>query len=138
MTIVAKKYFTVAEADAMLPEVSKSVEKLMTIADTLETFDEIKLGFEDDFAAVAHEVTKNKNFHKLSHDLYAGIEQLLQQGIIVKDLEMGLADFFAQVEGKEIFLCWKAGEAKIGHWHEINAGFKNRKPISSIKEKFQS
>ncbi|HAA72843.1 MAG TPA: hypothetical protein DCE55_27130, partial [Planctomycetaceae bacterium] len=27
-------------------------------------------------------------------------------------------------------LCWKLGESEIRHWHEIDAGFSSRQPLT--------
>jgi len=47
----------------------------------------------------------------------------------VKDLDIGLLDFPCAVDGKLILLCWKMGEKTIEHWHSMEEGFANRKPI---------
>jgi hypothetical protein len=52
-------------------------------------------------------------------------------GVQVKDLEMGLLDFPCKVEGEVLLLCWKLGEAVIGHWHSTSEGFAFRKPIDA-------
>ena len=28
-----------------------------------------------------------------------------------------------------MFLCWRYGEDRITHWHEVEAGFAGRQPI---------
>ncbi len=50
-------------------------------------------------------------------------------GCIVKDIDLGLLDFPALQDGNPIYLCWKAGEKQITHWHGIDEGFPFRKPI---------
>jgi hypothetical protein len=50
-------------------------------------------------------------------------------GVQVKDLDIGLLDFPCVVDGETILLCWKLGEEKIAHWHNMTEGFKGRKPI---------
>jgi hypothetical protein len=32
-------------------------------------------------------------------------------------------------EGRAIYLCWKAGEARITHWHGMDEGFSERKAL---------
>ena len=55
-----------------------------------------------------------------------GIHEL---GAVVKDLDDGLVDFPARVEGEEAFLCWRLGEEEIGYWHGLDEGFAGRKPL---------
>ncbi len=52
-------------------------------------------------------------------------------GILVKDLEIGLIDFPALYRGKEVYLCWRLGEADIGYWHPVDEGFAGRRTIDS-------
>ena len=46
-----------------------------------------------------------------------------------KGFDAGLVDFYSLREDRPIFLCWKLGEERITHWHEIDAGFSGRQPI---------
>jgi hypothetical protein len=53
-------------------------------------------------------------------------------GCIVKDIDLGLLDFPSVRDGEPVYLCWKAGDATIAHWHGIDEGFQSRKPIEPI------
>ncbi len=132
MAFPEKKYFTVFQAERLLPEVEQILKRLAAIQQTLSAFDQIKLRFEDHFQAAAHEVTKNKNFHKLNHDLYGAVEELVEMGVILKDMNKGLVDFYSKFNGREIFLCWQLGEKRVGHWHELHTGFEGRRPVSEL------
>ena len=134
MEFIEKQYFTLAQAEKLIPEVEQVLKRLLAIQETLSAFDEVKLNFEDEFKGVVHHIVKNKNFHKLNFDLYRGIEQMLDMGVILKALNLGLIDFYSKHENREIFLCWKLGESRIEHWHEINTGFSGRRPIAEIKK----
>ncbi len=57
------------------------------------------------------------------------VEALQATGCEVKDLELGLVDFRSQREGREVYLCWRVGEATISYWHELDAGFGGRQPL---------
>ena len=50
-------------------------------------------------------------------------------GCVVKDLDVGLADFPTLYRGQEAYLCWKLGEPAIRFWHGVDEGFAGRKPI---------
>ena len=43
--------------------------------------------------------------------------------------EAGLVDFYSLREDRPIFLCWRLGEDRITHWHEVDSGFSGRQPI---------
>lgn len=53
-------------------------------------------------------------------------------GIQVKSIEPGLLDFPALLGNKEVLLCWKEGEEKITHYHDLSGGFAGRQPIPQI------
>jgi hypothetical protein len=50
-------------------------------------------------------------------------------GAVLKDPRTGLIDFYGQVDGKLVWLCWRYGEDAISHYHQLNEGFSARKPI---------
>lgn len=52
-------------------------------------------------------------------------------GCLFKGFEEGLVDFYALRDDRLVFLCWKYGEPKITHWHEVDAGFPGRQPIDA-------
>jgi len=51
-------------------------------------------------------------------------------GGIVKDLELGIVDFPAVWDGKEVYLCWRYGEKAVGYYHDRSSGYPGRKPLS--------
>ncbi len=62
------------------------------------------------------------------------VDELAEIGVELKDYETGLVDFVGRHEGRDVYLCWKLGEEKITHWHELNTGFAGRKPVSQLQE----
>lgn len=59
----------------------------------------------------------------------SGVEALTAKGIILRDADTGLIDFPTQREGRLVYLCWRLGEDRVTHWHEVESGFGGRKPI---------
>jgi hypothetical protein len=51
------------------------------------------------------------------------------QGVQVKDMDRGLIDFPAEVDGQDALLCWHVGEERIAYWHSPEDGFAGRKPL---------
>ena len=138
-----KKYFTIEEASQKLPEVRKLVEKLLILKrrilyliETRDIQEElIEVTSEGAFQFYLEEEIKvNKRFHDLHYKFYRTLEQLIATGIVLKDLDEGLIDFYYRFEGRDVFLCWKMGEEKIRHWHEITVGFEDRKKILDLDE----
>lgn len=61
-------------------------------------------------------------------------EELERIGCELKDYRIGLVDFPARLEGRDVYFCWKLGEDKVDHWHEVTAGYAGRQPLSSSPE----
>ena len=58
--------------------------------------------------------------------------ELEQIGCVFKGFEQGLVDFYGKLDGKEIFWCWKQGEEKIEHWHDVKTGYAGRQPVPEV------
>jgi hypothetical protein len=55
--------------------------------------------------------------------------ELEEMGAVLKDPRSGLVDFYGQVDGKRVWLCWKYGEDAVTHYHGLHEGFSGRKAI---------
>jgi hypothetical protein len=67
--------------------------------------------------------------NNLEESIREALERIQSTGCIVKDLEVGLLDFPARMNGEEVYLCWKLGEDRIRFYHRQDEGFSGRKPI---------
>jgi hypothetical protein len=56
--------------------------------------------------------------------------ELEQLGIQLKDRRLGLVDFPSEMNGRDILLCWRLGEPEVQFWHELDAGYAGRQPLS--------
>lgn len=65
------------------------------------------------------------------------IEQIQETGCVLKDLDEGLVDFPALLNGNEVYLCWKLGEDRIGFWHGLDEGFAGRKPLENSEDELE-
>ena len=57
------------------------------------------------------------------------LETLAEAGIVLKDIDRGLVDFPALIDGREVFLCWELGEDEVAFWHDLEAGYRGRQPL---------
>jgi hypothetical protein len=64
--------------------------------------------------------------------LDALVHQIQDLDVLIKDINLGLLDFPALKDGREVYLCWQYGEGEIAYWHEVEAGFAGRQPISTF------
>ena len=60
------------------------------------------------------------------------VEELTELGVEFKDPVMGLVDFPANLNGQDVYLCWKLGEESVGFWHTHDAGFQGRLPLDDV------
>jgi hypothetical protein len=61
------------------------------------------------------------------------VAQIDAWGVTLRDISSGLIDFPALAMGRPIWLCWRlADDDDIAWWHETNAGFDSRKPLSEL------
>lgn len=58
------------------------------------------------------------------------IQEIEYMGVHVKDLRTGLVDFPYDRDGRIVYLCWRPDEDEISWWHEMDAGFAGRQPLT--------
>jgi hypothetical protein len=68
----------------------------------------------------------------LIDQMQAGVARIDGLGITLRDIESGLVDFPALASGRQIWLCWRLGEAEVGWWHELSSGFDSRQPLIDL------
>lgn len=56
--------------------------------------------------------------------------ELAQVGVQLKDRRIGLVDYPSDMDGRRVLLCWRLGEPAVQYWHEVNAGYASRQPLS--------
>lgn len=133
MEVYKKTYCSLEDAESLLPELRKSVTRIIRINKALEFMSSIEISYDDIHSEIRNNLRFNKDFFRLSYNLYRLLDKLLERGIIVKDVENGIIDFYSFYDGREIFLCWRLGEDSIKYWHEVSSGYKDRKPISLLR-----
>ena len=135
MELYQKRYCSLEDAEILLPKVKKIVAKIVRVNKALELMCSIEISYDDAYSEIRNNLKFNREFFKLSYNLYRALDYLLERGVIVKDVENGIIDFYSFYEGREVLLCWRLGEDSIKYWHEINTGYKDRKPISLLRYK---
>ncbi|MDH3315532.1 MAG: DUF2203 domain-containing protein [Gammaproteobacteria bacterium] len=136
------RYFTVSEANKMIPELESRFGRMLQLhAQIRAAYDRLEnVGFapeEEDFEIAPEnadpEVTQDlAELRTLMNALRTDLEALHREGCIVKDIGSGLVDWYAQKDGREVFLCWKLGEKSVNFWHELESGFDGRQPVSEL------
>lgn len=130
--LATKKYFSLEEANSLLPRISKILIQIMKINNDINVLNSVTIDYEDEIKAIKNDIRMNKNFHRLYYNLYKKIELLIDMGCIVKDADLGVVDFYSMYEGEEIFLCYKLGEKEIRYWHYPEEGYIGRRSVSEL------
>jgi hypothetical protein len=64
--------------------------------------------------------------------MQAAVVQIDRWGITLRDIQTGLIDFPALVNGRQVCLCWRLGEDEVGWWHELSAGLAGRQELADL------
>jgi hypothetical protein len=121
------RYFTLAEAEALIPV----VRRLMGDAQDLKARIDAKgaLLRKAPPAGAAALALAQGQVDFLVSQINARLEELVALGCRPTGLEPGLVDFPSRLDGREVNLCWKMGETRIDFWHGLEEGFQGRKPL---------
>lgn len=66
----------------------------------------------------------------------AGWREVEEMGAVLKDARTGLLDFYGEVDGKLVWLCWRYGEDACAFYHALDQGFAARRPIgASVRQR---
>lgn len=133
----SKKIFTVEEANAMLPLVRAITQDLVDLAkdviDRRQRLSHLLAGRELD-----RDDPYSSELAQVEDDLRRDVQRLQEYVAELRDLgvepksgEEGLVDFPAMIDDRPIYLCWRLGEPEVLYWHEIDAGFRGRRPVAA-------
>jgi len=134
--LVMPRYFTLAESQRLLPEVERALRDALFHKAEYQKADEeldsnterIRMSGGANVDRGAHLAVRARRDTSAAA-LKEALARVEQTGAVVKDLDIGLIDFLAQYQGRDVYLCWKLGEERIAWWHGIEEGFRGRKPI---------
>jgi hypothetical protein len=122
--LVAKRFFTVKEANELLPFLSAKMRDLRVVDRELRLRSS-QLPSGDEIALRGGTLVPPRYLFLIA-SLQSLHDEITAHGCHLKDVESGLVDFPTLWEGREVYLCWKLGETQVGYWHEIEAGFAGR------------
>jgi hypothetical protein len=136
------RYFTVAEANALIPTLERILAEIRERMDEVSRTTE-RLQILDVLWGPRLLAEGNPDFAE-GRDLRTAItRQMAEIGEIVEEelngrglrfpqggLEHGLIDFPTTWEGRVVYLCWRLGERGIEAWHEVDGGFAGRQPLT--------
>ena len=130
--MIHDRHFTTAQANELLPEIEASLRSLRAARDRLTDSE-------------AHEAlsgaapgngggSPGREVGEAFLEVRRLLGELLGAGLVIRDIDRGLVDFPAVIEGHEAYLCWQLNEPQVAFWHELESGFAGRRPLESISE----
>jgi hypothetical protein len=128
VTLRHERHYSLEEASALLPRVAELLGILRRARD--------RLGDAEARAALEEAGQGNgggapgKVVSEGFLELREAMLELRERQIVLRDLDRGLVDFPSLRDGSEVYLCWEEGEPEIGFWHDPEAGFGGRRPLS--------
>ena len=123
------KLFTVKEANEVLPEIIPLMATMLEKrAKVMVQRQEMGSHLDD-----LHVDVGGPALNELVRDFDAierSIQTIQGHGCMVKDINVGLLDFPAEIDGQQVLLCWRYGEEEVAHYHGLDEGFNGRSPLN--------
>ncbi len=135
------KLFTLAEANALIPQIELIMERMqrlsMKVREEIETL--ARERGEQMLAELSMpQVLRLKpSLRPVFEELAQAVQDIEKHGCSFKGLELGLVDFPAHLSGEVVELCWQYGEKEIAFYHRRHEGFAGRQALHPQQRKLQ-
>jgi hypothetical protein len=129
------RHFTPEEANAALTQVRPLVERMVghraAHVEALERQEELEGRIRGNGGGIppAQLAEAAAEVERQARELAHAVDDIVELGVEVKDLDEGLVDFPALRDGETVLLCWQLGEDEIRYWHTVQEGFAGRRPL---------
>lgn len=131
-----RRYFTLAEANRTLPLVSRIVADITVLypkwRELVYRYEFVAAQARPELGESAEQLVLHTEIEGVARDINQYLEELEQIGCVFKGFEQGLVDFYGKLDGRDVFWCWKVGEDRIDHWHDVEAGFAGRQAVPEV------
>jgi hypothetical protein len=125
--MIHDRHFTIDEANAAIGWMTKRIEEIKEARD--------RLAEPEAHEALSEAAPGNGGGEPARHvgEAFRDVRRLLVElqatGVVLRDLDRGLVDFPALMDGREVYLCWEQGEEEVAFWHDLDSGFGGRRPL---------
>ncbi len=134
-----QRVFTIAEVNALIPDLSDLVgDQLREQSDIEHGLAELTAlcgttpeTLETDADDLREVVKLKRDLSKRIARYEAGWARVQTMGGVIKDPQIGLVDFYGRIGGKLVWLCWRYGEDKLTHYHELESGYFGRRALTT-------
>jgi hypothetical protein len=133
------RFFTLEEANELVSSLEIEFGRIARARAELAPLIEA-LGGADASVAILHDGEEAppgreraaERLRRLAAEITDAVERVNELGCLVKDVELGLVDFYAMQDDEPVFLCWQFGEPAVTHWHGVGEGYAGRRPIEGV------
>jgi hypothetical protein len=133
---MAHKVFTLAEANRTLPLVKRIVQDILSVypqwKDLVDRYGLVAAQARPEWGESREQLDLKVQIDAVAGKINAYLAELEEIGGEFKGFDLGLVDFHGRLDEREILWCWKFGEDRITHWHELAAGFAGRQPLPEV------
>ncbi len=127
------KIFTIDEANRMLPLVARIADDIVAtygeVNRALQSYEDTKAQVDRNEASDSELRQRDAEVAEVLDRFQSLIQEIEALGGTVKDYEQGFVDFYGDLDGEIVYLCWSRGEDRISHWHRLEEGFAKRRDI---------
>ena len=132
------KLFSLEGADQLIPHLSLRIKKLRDLKSKIlkkqVQIDTMLIvgGVSEPMTYATSQGGVQKDAQELS-DMVQEFNYLVGEiqglGCQLKDLDNGLVDFYHIRDDNIVNLCWKFGESRVEHWHDLDKGYAARQKL---------
>jgi len=140
MERIRNRIFSVEEANRLIPYLEQALGSLSASARDIAALQrevQVLTAIESTGAtSKSHDVRelreKEQRCARMLEEFRASLHEIASRGCILRDLDLGLVDFYTMARDRVVCLCWRLGEPRITHWHTTDEGFSGRRPLSEL------
>ncbi|MHB1328404.1 MAG: DUF2203 family protein [Gemmatimonadales bacterium] len=127
------RIFSLEEAERTLPLVRRILVDLQAEYDSwrgaMADYELLAAGSRADLGETPELVAARESVTFAADRVNGLLMEVEEIGCVFKGIDEGLVDFYALRDDRLVFLCWRLGEERISHWHEVDSGFAGRQEI---------
>lgn len=122
-----RKHYTRDQARASLPQIRLWLDRLRELRKRLQRDERRAAQLMENGCDIGGETVNG--WVKTAVEMQRVLTEFEKRQIQIKDLDRGLVDFPALMEGREVFLCWEQDEEDVEYWHELDGGYAGREKL---------
>jgi len=140
------RLFSAAEANALVPSLQLSFATISQVRlDVEELLGDLAGGDPMRVAGILRgeepppsgEEERVDKLQTLIVELGQAVESVVAHGVIVQELDPGMVDFPAILDGRIVLLSWQFGEREVQYFHEMEEGCDSREPLPDASPMLQ-